>query len=785
MRSVPMLVAVVIFAVAERATAAPDPPGFDLSRMKWADQQIEKAIEAGKIPGAVLLVGRGDDIVYRKAYGNRVVEPQTAKMAADTIFDMASVSKVVGCATSIMLLVERGQVNLTDRVAEYIPEFGVNGKEDVTIEQLLLHRGGLVPDNPLSDYEGTPAESLARVYALAPVYEPGARYKYSDVGYIVLGELVRIVDGRPLDQFAREEIFEPLGMTDTSYSPPASWRQRCAPTEKRGGEWIVGEVHDPRAYALGGVAGHAGLFGTADDLSRWCRMILKGGTLDGKRVLSEMTVREMTRSRSLPDGTGCRGYGVGIGSHTWSARGNLFEEGTTFGHTGWTGTLFWIDPWHDCYVILLTNRVHPDGKGSAIDLRQRVLTVVASAIIESPDERYLPSPTDWPRPPSTHRHPTGPPANVLCGIDLLKRDRYRLLEGKRIALITNHTGRDREGNRTIDLLVAAKSVNVVKLFSPEHGLYGIKDEHVADSVDEVTKIEVFSLYGKTRRPTPEMLEGVDCIVFDIQDIGTRFYTYIATMGIAMEEAARHGIEVVVLDRPNPITGVVVDGPIYDGKERRFTAFGPLPVVHGMTVGELARMFNAEYGINCRLTVVEIEGWKRSMYWDQTGLTWVNPSPNMRNLTQAILYPAVGLIEATNVSVGRGTDQPFEIFGAPWIDGRKLAAALNGARLPGLRFVPVEFTPRSSKHAGRLCRGVYIIVTDRRAVQPVRSGMTIAWHLNKLFGKTFDLDKVLNLLANRATLTALTQTDDPAKLPAGWAKNLAAFKKVREKYLIYP
>lgn len=795
----------VMFTAAAIAQAAP--ARFDRDRMIWAEKQITQAIDQGAIPGAVLLVGRGDEVLYRRAFGHRAIQPEKVAMTEDTLFDMASVSKTVGCATSVMLLVERGQINLNDRVAQYLPAFAANGKDKITVEQLLLHRGGLTPDNPLADYADGPAAAMERICALKCIYEPGEDFRYSDVGYIVLGELVRVVDGRPLDQFAREEIFEPLGMNSTAYNPPIEWRPRCAPTEQRDGRWMIGEVHDPRAFALGGVAGHAGLFSTADDLARWCRMILNRGTLDEKRVLSEMTVREMIRQRILADGTGGRGYGFDISTGYSSARGNLFEASSTFGHTGFTGTMFWIDPRHDVYVVFLTNRVHPDGKGDVTDLRRRVATVVASAIIEDEHEAYTPVAVQEPllhvlpkvvagaafaaasgvdvRSNSKPHRAAGPPADVKCGIDVLKADDYRILKGKRVAVITNHTGRDRDGNHLVKLLVQSGKVNLVKLFSPEHGLYGVLDEKVGDIVDKETGLKVFSLYGKTQRPTPEMLQDVDLILFDIQDIGARFYTYVATMGFAMEEAAKHKIQVVVLDRPNPITGVRVDGPISDPGRNRFTAFGPLPVMHGMTVGELARMFNKEYGINCDLTVVEVQGWHRSMWWDETGLTWINPSPNMRNLTQAALYPAVCLLEATNLSVGRGTDQPFEFFGAPWVDGRKLAAALNAADLPGLRFVPIEFTPSSSKHVGKPCQGVYILVTDRDALEPVRSGLTMAWHLKKLFGDTFQIDAVLNLLGNAEVLAALKRTDDPATLPALWKGPLEKFKAVRRNYLIYP
>ncbi|HOW71617.1 MAG TPA: DUF1343 domain-containing protein [Phycisphaerae bacterium] len=782
----------LVVAFSTLSVVLADTGGFDLARMAWADKHIEAAIGRGELPGAVLLVGRGNQVVYRKAYGHRAVKPEKVVMVPDTIFDMASVSKPVGCATSIMLLIERGQLNLSDRVSRYFPDFAANGKRDVTVEQLLLHRGGLVPDNSLNDYKGTPAESLAKIFALKTIYDPGAGFDYTDVGYIMLGELVKAVDGRSLDQFARQELFEPLGMKDTGYMPSNELKPRCAPTEQRDGQWMIGEVHDPRAYALGGFAGHAGLFSTADDMARYCRMMLSGGTLDGKRILSELTVREMTRGRCLPDGTGCRGYGFDVSTGFSSARGNLFEAGSTYGHTGFTGTMFWIDPNHDCYVVLLTNAVHPDGKGTVIDLRRRVATVVASALIESPAERYLPAVVRPPvvagaasNPTGETRNAVGKPAEVLCGIDVLKRDRFKLLEGRRVALITNHTGLDRDGNRTLDLLIAATNVKVVKLFSPEHGFHGKLDEKVSDAVDEKTGLKVYSLYGKTNRPTPEMLEGVDTIVYDIQDVGARFYTYVATMGYAMEEAAKAKLKMIVLDRPNPITGIRVDGPIYDKQNRAFTAFGPLPVVHGMTVGELAGMFNAEYKIGCDLTVVQVEGWKRTMWWDETGLMWVNPSPNMRNLTQATLYPAICLLEGCNLSVGRGTDQPFEFFGAPWIDSRKLAAALNGAKLPGVRFVPIQFVPvPGTKLAGKECQGIYVLLTDRNVFEPVRSGLAIGWHLSRLFGSQFEVDKMNNLVGNAQVTEAVKAVARPDELSKLWREPLDAFKKVRSQYLIY-
>jgi uncharacterized protein YbbC (DUF1343 family) len=390
---------------------------------------------------------------------------------------------------------------------------------------------------------------------------------------------------------------------------------------------------------------------------------------------------------------------------------------------------------------------------------------------------------------ASSRHATGSvaqPQAVLTGLDVLERDGFKPLKGKRVALITNQTAVNAKGEHLLDVLVRAKAqgITVTKLFSPEHGLYGAVDEKVGDTVEPKTGLHVYSLYGKTRRPSDEMLRDVDVLVFDIQDVGVRYYTYESTMGICMQEAAKRNIAYVVLDRPNPITGTRVGGPIADKQYFGFTAFGPHPLMHGMTMGELAKYFNDEYDIHANLTVVPCEGWHRADWFDATGIKWINPSPNMRNLTQAELYPCTAIMEASNISVGRGTDQPFEFFGAPWVDGVKLAAALNAADLPGLRFVPIEFTPKESKFKGEKCEGCYVLVTDREKLRPVDAGMTIIWNLHHLFGDKFQVEKVKNLLQNNAAYDAMMTTSDPRTIPQVWQKDDAAFRAKREKYLLY-
>jgi serine-type D-Ala-D-Ala carboxypeptidase len=342
------------------------------------DGAIRKGIERGDCPGAVVLVVHKGRVVWRKAYGDRARQPAVVPMTADTVFDLASLTKPVATASSVMLLVERGKLRLSDRVADHIPAFGAKGKDKITVENLLLHTGGLVSDNPVTDYKDGRDKALERVHALKPEAAPGERFKYSDVGFIVLGELVEKVSGTSLDAFARKNVFAPLGMNDTGFRPGDKLKERAAPTVKRDGRWLVGEVHDPRAAALGGVAGHAGLFSTADDLAVFAQMILNGGSYNGQRVLSPLTVRLMTTPRTVPGGL--RAYGWDVATAYSANRGELFPRGESFGHTGFTGTSLWIDPASKTAVIFLSSRLHPDGKGNVTRLRGQVATLAAAAL---------------------------------------------------------------------------------------------------------------------------------------------------------------------------------------------------------------------------------------------------------------------------------------------------------------------------------------------------------------------------------------------------------------------
>ncbi len=738
---------------------------MDSRQLGAIDEAVEETLRAGKMPGCVVLLGRHGKVVFQKAYGSRQILPERMPMTLDTVFDLASLTKPVATATSIMILVERGAVRLDDPVARHIPEFASQGKDRITVLQLLTHQGGLVADNSLNDYRDGPEKARQRLFALKPLFPPGGKFIYSDVGYLVLGELVRRVAGKGLDEFARENVFGPLGMQETGFLPPPELRRRAAPAEKRDGKWIQGEVHDPRAYALGGVAGHAGLFSTARDLAMYAQMLLGRGQygFEGRgyfaavRILQESTVTTMTSPH--PVSTGLRGLGWDMRTGYSSNRGESFSP-RAFGHGGFTGTAIWIDPELDLFVIFLSNRLHPDGKGAVNPLAGRIGTIAANAI-------------------------TDRASRVLTGIDVLQRDRFRLLQGRRVGLITNHTGVNREGISTARLLHKAPGVELVAMFSPEHGPQGQFDvSNIQDTRDPATGVAVHSLYGKTRKPTPDMLRGVDTLVFDIQDIGARFYTYISTMGYAMQAAAEHKLRFVVLDRPNPINGCDVAGPVLDPGRESFVAFHRLPVRHGMTVGELATMFNGELRLGLPLDVVRVEGWRRQDYFDATGLRWINPSPNMRSLSAAILYPGIGLLETTNLSVGRGTETPFEWIGAPWLDGKRLAEAMNRAGLGGVGFEPVEFTPQSSKFAGQKCGGVRFAIRQRNAIEPVRLGLAIACELRRTNRDTWDARAYDRLLGHAEALKALLAGKEVAGIESTWQADLDQFRQRRAQYLLY-
>ena len=768
------------------------------SRLNVLDPLINDAITQQQIPGAVVIVGHNGQVVYRKAYGNRALVPHREAMTPDTIFDGASLTKPVATTTALMQLWEQGKFRMADPVAKYLPDFARNGKQDITIRQLLVHYSGLPEDLDLTrKWEGK--ETAYRMaYDMAPERPPGSAFEYSDINFIVLGALVERLSGESLDEYTASHIFAPLGMKDTRFLPPVSWLPRIAPTEEDENHHLLhGVVHDPSARRMGGVAGDAGMFSTADDLATFAQALLDGG----RSVLTPATIAKMTAPQQPVNGTALRGFGWDIDSPFSTNRGELLPVGG-FGHTGFTGTSLWIDPTTQTYIVLLTNAVHMNvvqshEKGRAVSLRAKVATAVAAALALEPsatEKMRAATLTGYNEMQSAARKVTVRNGSVKTGIDVLEATRFAALHPTKggsprsIGLLTNQTGVDAEGRRTIDVLASVPGISLDAIFSPEHGVTGTLDTtNVKNETDAATGIAVYSVYGgkeSARHPSIDLLKHLDAVVIDLADAGVRFYTYETTVGYFLEAAAKADIDIILLDRPDPITGTLVEGPVSDEGRENFTNYLPEPVREGMTMGELARMFNGERHIGAHLEVVSMLGWQRGDWFDSTGVAWINPSPNLRDMVEATLYPGVGLIEGANISVGRGTDTPFEVVGAPWIKARELAAYLNERAIQSVRFIPVSFTPSSSNYSGERCRGVNIIVLDRNLFDATELGVELASALHKLYPNDFKLQRMSDLLVNDTVLHSIDTGEDPRRIVEDWQERLKEFIAIREKYLLY-
>ena len=754
------------------ATAVAGPPP------DWraaVDAAASEATASGDVPGVVILVGQDARTLYRGAWGLRAPGPAREPMTPDTVFDLASLTKVVATAPAVLALWEDGRLDLAAPLARYLPELSATPAGTATVQEVLLHASGL-PEVGAASVGADGVHDVIRTVARAPYGTPGVELRYRDTGFVLLGEIVRRVSGLSLDEFAERRLFRPMGLRHTGFNPPAAWRARIAPTDADG-ETLRGVVHDPLARRLGGIAGHAGVFSTADDLARFCRILLAGGRLGGERHLRESTVRTLLAAH--PVGEALRGLGWDIASPFSRTLGSFFPVGSV-GHTGFTGPALWLDPKSRVYLIVLANRLGSGSQARVAELRRRVSAAVGAELFGD-DGAADGAPVAEPPVPGPRDAVT-----TRTGLDRLVAEEFASLAGRSVGLVTNQTGVDRRGRRGADLLAAAPGVHVRALFAPEHGLEGDRDAAVPDGHDAATGLPVRSLYGAARRPTPEMLAGLDTLVFDIQDVGVRYYTYLATLVAVLEEAGRHHLAVVVLDRPNPLTGRVVEGPVGDADLRSFTAPHPLPVRTGLTIGELARMVVAERELPVPLTVVRLEGWDRGRWFDETGLPWVNPSPNIRSPEQALLYAGIGLLEATNLSVGRGTAAPFTLVGAPWItDAAGLAERLAARKLPGVRFEPAAFVPTSSTYADQAVRGLRLLVTDREAIRPVAVALAVAREVADRYPTEFRPAAIQDLLVNRVTLWALLRGASADRLRRGAEADAAAFLRRRAPYLLYP
>ena len=823
---------------------------------------MDQAIAAKKLPGAVVLVNHDGKTVFEQAYGVRKYagepgldgKPSPAEpMTVDTIFDMASLTKCLATATAVMQLVEKRKIDVDAPVVRYLPEFGVNGKEKVTVRELLTHYSGLPPDVNLMDAWGLAkpdkAEGIQRAMESSLDSVPGTKFVYSDINYITLGALVEKVSGETLDDYASEHIFKPLNMAHTRYltitkacgpagpwaenpPPPAypctidgwgrwDWIHQTAPTQHDDqgtketnpdfDHLLRGTVHDPTTRRMGGVAGHAGVFSTAGDVAIFAQALLdKLAGRPSNFPLKRETLKLMTQPEQPATATGgatifvqdgktttgiaARGFGWDINTAFSRPRGQVFPIGS-FGHTGFTGTSLWMGPNSDTFVVILANSVHPRGASPISSLREAVATAAARAL---------------------HLYDKGAPAvaegQTLTGIDVLEATQFSALReaaGRhsghlRLGVMTNQTGVDREGRRTVDVLLhSIPEVEVKTLFSPEHGLFGVKDTtKIGEEVDAATHLSVVSLYGakdEQRRPGMEALKNLDAVVIDLQDAGVRFYTYQTVVGYFLEAAAKAHIEIIVLDRPNPIGGVAVQGPVSDKGVESYTDYMPLPIREGMTLGELALYFNSErlvasgtsanvlVPIKAQLTVVAMRNWAREQYFDDTGLKWINPSPNLRSAAANVVYPGVELLQSTNVSVGRGTEMPFLHIGAPYIDSAQLAAYLTARKIPGVRFAPTSFSVTEDANRfpfhGKTLPGISFTVTDKSALDSPELGIELISALHHLYPE-FAMAKAEHLIANADTMRALENQEDPRKIAEGWKADLAEFEHRREGYLLY-
>ncbi len=745
------------------------------------DEAVGQAVHDGLIPGAVLIAGANGTILHRKAYGNRALIPSHEAMTADTIFDAASLTKVIATTPALMKLFEQGKLRISDPVTNYLPEFD-GGKSDITIRDLMTHFSGLRPDLDLEPAWSGYDLGIGKALAERPVNPPGERFVYSDINFELLGEIVRRLSGETLDRYTHEKIFEPLGMTETMFNPPRSLRERIAPTEidPATGKPFRGVVHDPTSRYMGGVAGHAGLFTTADDLAKFAQMMLNLGELHGVRIFSPLTLRKFTAPATPPDQPILRGLGWDIDSPYSSNRGELYPIGS-YGHTGFTGTSVWMDPSTKSFVILLTNVVHPHRGKSLSSLRSRVATIVAASLgVDAPGVTINGYNEVEPHRMVAANH------DVLTGLDVLERENFAPLKGKRIGLITNQTGLDRNGKRNVDAMLEA-GVKVTALFSPEHGIAGKEDRpDIGDSKDAATGLPVWSLYQNSRfRMTAGMLDTVDTLVFDIQDSGARFYTYSCTMLGAEQEAAKTHHPIFVLDRPNPITGTHVEGPLLDRDLESFVGCFEMPVRHGLTFGELASMANAERRLGADLHVVKMKNWQRGDWFDSTGLEWIDPSPNMRSLNAETLYDGVAMLEASrNLSVGRGTDAPFEQIGADWIRGQELARFLNSRSIPGVRVYATSFTPSASNFKGRTIEGARFVIVNREQFDSVRLGLELAYAFQKLYPGKIDFDSCRFLIGNRKAIEAMKSGTDPRTIAQDFEPQIESFLARRRAYLLY-
>jgi uncharacterized protein YbbC (DUF1343 family)/CubicO group peptidase (beta-lactamase class C family) len=685
------------------------------------------------------------------AEGLRQRLPEKKTTSTDTLYDLASLTKVVATTTAIMLLRDDGVLDLDRSVTEWVP---IPAFKAMTLRHLLTHTAGLVPGIPMYR-DATSVDAMLQRYAVDGIRrEPGVRRSYSDAGFMLLGRTVEMAAQQSLDAFCKKRIFDPLEMTHTGFNPSEEMRANCAATERCSwrDEIMLGKVHDENAYAVGGVSGHAGLFSTAPDLALFCRAMLTG------TLLKPETVVEMTTLGNLPF---YPWQGLGWWLDPWSSELNGFlPSRTAFGHTGFTGTSMWMDRDTGHFAILLGNTCHPSR-------RNRKHRAFRTTFYDAVSQQL------YPHSRATH-----------TGVDRLLRTGFRALEGKRVALLTNHAAVDQQGRHILEVLRYAPDLKLAYLYGPEHGLRGHAEagEHV-DS--EGGPVPIVSLYGKRKAPSKDELAGVDLFLVDLQDIGSRYYTYMATMKACLEACAESKTPVLILDRPNPLGGVVTEGPIAE-RIGSPVCSAKIPVRHGMTMGELARFFveKASPRVSAKVSIMRLDNWERRLLFEHTALPWPHPSPNIPSAETALLYVGMCLFEGTNLNEGRGTPSPFHVFGAPWLDSvgvleRVPEAARRGCTLQAARYTPRSIPGKASRPRFREqeCRGVRITVEDPYLVRPFTLAVSLISAVRHHHPEDFAWGDFFDTLAGTDKLRIrIDASEDPLVIASEWERELSGFQR---------
>lgn len=723
--------------------------------MRALRNALDRAVRASGSPGAVALVGDISNTYFFEAAGSRQIVPRRKPATKDTLYDVASLTKVVATTPAVMLLRDQGIWSLDDDVTDHVP---IDAYKGITLRHLLTHTAGLIPYITFYDDVGSVDEALRRYAEDGIIAKPGEERAYSDAGYMLLARAVEHASGASFDEFCRKRIFDPLKMKRTGFNPANAWRDNCAATEHS--EWrsgmIVGEVHDENAYAVGGVAGHAGLFTTAEDLAIFCRAVLSGGLFD-PAVLEEMT--RIGQVAVYP----WQGLGWELDPWDTEKKGSLPAR-TVFGHSGWTGVSMWLDRETQFFVVLLGNTCHPTRKTRD----NHTLRGIFHAAVA---QRWYPN-----------------QANTHSGLDRLVNEQFKRLEDRNVAVLTNSAAKDQLGRPILDLLRQARGVALRYIYSPEHGF--ARTAEAGEAVQSRNEeIPVISLYGDRAAPSPEELRDVDLLVVDLQDVGARYYTYMATMKAALAACAANGVEVLVLDRPNPLGGKVLEGPIARNTDSLVSS-APIPVRHGMTMGELA-IFYRRWALKeseLQLSVSGLDNWSPARFHWECALPWVPPSPNMPSAKTALLYVGTCLFEGTNLNEGRGTDEPFHVFGAPWFDAAGVITRVPARETIGCELEPATYTPRaipgkatSPKFLNEPCGGIRIHIRDPRTVRPFRLVLGLLSAIHDRHAGDFAFKPYFDTLAGSDVLRRQVQAGKTVDAIVGeYADELETFDRIRPK-----